>query len=152
MSSSILVTILFIPSSRPELDSRPRLIEQLNRGLHRKLTLIFAPAGYGKTTLVTERLQSKGDDASSPSCLGWLSLDEGDNDPVQFLARFTAALNRLQGMDVQLGEGVLPMLQPPQPPPAPVAITTLINEITSASEKRAFVESRRGSNNNSVSL
>ena len=58
MTTSILVTKLFIPPTRPELVPRPRLIERLDAGLHRKLTLISAPAGFGKTTLVTEWLDS----------------------------------------------------------------------------------------------
>jgi len=78
MSSPVLVTKLFIPAARLELVSRPHLIKQLNRGLHRKLTLISAPAGFGKTTLVTDWLQShwlqsQGDDSSSPF-LGSLAI------------------------------------------------------------------------------
>lgn len=53
-SQGILKTKLYIPPTRPELVPRPRLIERLDEGLHRKLTLISAPAGFGKTTLVTE--------------------------------------------------------------------------------------------------
>jgi LuxR family maltose regulon positive regulatory protein len=56
MDTPLLQTKLHIPPSRPELVSRPRLIEQLNAGLHRKLTLISAPAGFGKTTLVSGSL------------------------------------------------------------------------------------------------
>ena len=55
MTTSILATKLYIPPTRPELVPRPRLIERLNAGLHRKLTLISAPAGFGKTTLLSER-------------------------------------------------------------------------------------------------
>jgi ATP/maltotriose-dependent transcriptional regulator MalT len=51
---SLLATKLYIPPIRPELVSRPRLIERLNEGLYRKLTLVSAPAGFGKTTLVSE--------------------------------------------------------------------------------------------------
>lgn len=69
----LLLTKLFIPTIRPELVSRPHLIEQLNRGLHCKLTLISAPAGFGKTTLVTDWLQYQGDDSSSPF-LGSLAI------------------------------------------------------------------------------
>ena len=66
MPVPIMLTKLFIPATRPELVSRSRLIEQLDHGIHNKLTLISAPAGFGKTTLVTDWLQSQGDDASSP--------------------------------------------------------------------------------------
>ena len=54
MTTSLLTTKLYIPPARPELVPRPRLIERLNAGLHRKLTLISAPAGFGKTTLLSE--------------------------------------------------------------------------------------------------
>jgi len=55
MATPLLTTKLYIPPGRPELAPRPRLIERLNAGLHRKLTLISAPAGFGKTTLLSER-------------------------------------------------------------------------------------------------
>jgi LuxR family maltose regulon positive regulatory protein len=56
MSTPILTTKLYIPPTRPELVSRPRLIERLNEGLHRKLTLVSAPAGFGKTTLIANQI------------------------------------------------------------------------------------------------
>ena len=71
MSVPILLAKLFIPPARPELVTRSRLIEQLNRNLHRKLTLISAPDGFGKTILVTDWLQSQGDDVSSPCSLAF---------------------------------------------------------------------------------
>jgi LuxR family maltose regulon positive regulatory protein len=64
---------------------RPRLIDLLNAGLHGKLTLVCAPAGFGKTTLVTEWI------ATGERRVAWLSLDEGDSDPVRFLAYIVAA-------------------------------------------------------------
>ncbi len=70
---------------------RPRLIERLNVGLHGKLTLISAPAGFGKTTLLSEWLAGGGQ--SEPGArVAWLSLDEGDNDVARFLAYLVAAL------------------------------------------------------------
>ena len=54
MTSSILTTKLYIPPPRPELVSRPRLTKKLNEGLHHKLTLVSAPAGFGKTTLLSD--------------------------------------------------------------------------------------------------
>jgi len=97
MSSPILVTKLFIPAARPELVPRLRLIERLCAGLHRKLTLISAPAGFGKTTVVTEWLNHlRGDtqqEEVTKNRIAWLSLDDADNDPVRFLTYFIAALN-----------------------------------------------------------
>ena len=91
MSSPILATKLYIPPPRSKIVLRPRLIERLNEGLSSgcKLTLISAPAGFGKTTLVSEWIASCG------RPVAWLSLDEGDNDPTQFLTYLVAALQTL---------------------------------------------------------
>jgi LuxR family maltose regulon positive regulatory protein len=139
MSAPILLTKLFVPAVRPELVSRPHLIEQLNHGLDRKLTLISAPAGFGKTTLATEWLLSQGDDASSPFFVGWISLDDGDNDGVRFLTYLITALNRIPGLESEIGSGALAMLQAPQPPPPETILIALINEITLLSEKIVLV-------------
>ena len=78
MEIPVLSTKLYVPPPRPELVSRPRLLERLKTGLQSKLTLVSAPAGYGKTTLVSEGVRS------SQMPVGWLTLDEGDNDPTRF--------------------------------------------------------------------
>ena len=75
MPTPLLTTKLYIPPPRPNLVPRPRLIERLNEGLRRKLTLISAPAGFGKTTLLNEWV------AGYRGPVAWVSLDEGDNDP-----------------------------------------------------------------------
>ena len=129
MSFPILVTKLFIPATRPELVTRPRLIKRLDDGINRKLTLISAPAGFGKSTLVTEWLTTKGDNALSPFCVAWVSLDENDNDPVRFLTYLVESLHRLKGTDNAIGTGALVMLRSPQPPPSETVLTSLINEI-----------------------
>src|SRR5436190_14346008 len=98
MSTPILATKLYIPRPRPNMVSRPRLIGRLTEGLYRKLTLISAPAGFGKTTLVSEWL------AGGPRPAAWLSLDEGDNDPTRFLTYLVAAL---QTIAPTLGKEVL---------------------------------------------
>ncbi|MDQ3458331.1 MAG: LuxR C-terminal-related transcriptional regulator [Deinococcota bacterium] len=121
MPSPILGTKLYIPPSRAKIVLRPHLIEQLNVGLHRKLTLVSAPAGFGKTTLVSEWL------AGCERPAAWLSLDEGDNDPTRFLAYLIAAL---QTVVPTIGEGVLGVLQSPQPSPIETILTVLLNEVT----------------------
>ena len=122
---SLLQTKLYIPPIRPELVSRPRLIERLNAGLDRKLTLVSAPAGFGKTTLVSEWLA--GCERLEPKVrAAWLSLDEGDNDPARFLAYMIAALRTIEA---NIGKGALSALQSPQPPPAEAVLISLINEI-----------------------
>ena len=132
MTTPILATKLYIPPPRPELVPRPQLIERLNKGLVRgcKLMLISAPAGFGKTTLVSEWL------ASHDQKVAWLSLDEGDNDPTRFLTCFIAAL---QTINEKVGERVLLVLQSPQPPSLESILTALVNEITTLQEKFILV-------------
>jgi LuxR family maltose regulon positive regulatory protein len=125
VSPSILATKLFIPPPRPKVVLRPRLIEQLNEGMHCKLTLISAPAGFGKTTLVSEWL------AGCQRPVAWLSLDEGDNDPSRFLSYIVAAL---QTIKAEIGSGLLGALQSPQPPSTESILTALLNEITTVQD------------------
>jgi LuxR family maltose regulon positive regulatory protein len=98
--------------------------------LQRKLTLLSAPAGFGKTTLVSEWVAGCGRPAA------WLSLDEGDNDPTRFLTYLVAALQTVAAI---IGKGVLGVLQSPQPPPIESILTTLLNEITTIPEDFIFV-------------
>ena len=122
MSDALLLTKLFIPPPRLNLVLRPRLLERLNECLSSgcKLTLISAPAGFGKTTLVSEWVASCGQPVA------WLSLDEGDNNPTSFLTYLVAAL---QTIAVNIGAGLLGALQSSQPPPIESILTALINEI-----------------------
>ncbi len=121
MPTPILATKLYIPPLRPHVVIRSRLLERLNEGLHRKLTLIAAPAGFGKTTLVSAWV------AGCDRQVAWLSLEEGENDPTLFLTYLVAAL---QTIAPTIGEGVLGVLQSPQPPPTEAILTALLNEIT----------------------
>ena len=136
MSMSLLATKLCIPPPRAELVLRPRLAERLNAGLEqdivhrgsspiplgfaRRLTLVSAPAGFGKTTLITGWLS----DSKHPSA--WLSLDESDNDPARF---FTYLLAALQQLDPNIGQAAKVMLQSPQPPPPEALLASLINDV-----------------------
>ena len=72
--------------------TRDRLSERLSEGMERRLTLISAPAGFGKTTLLSQWLITRSDE---PWPIGWLSLDENDNDPSRFWTYFVAALRKL---------------------------------------------------------
>src|SRR5438034_7384299 len=130
MSTPILATKLYIPPPPPRVVLRPRLIERLNEGLHRKLTLISAPVGFGKTTLVSEWV------AGCQRPVAWLSLDEGDNDPTRFLVYLVAAL---QTVAANIGRGVLGVLQSPQPPPTESILTALLNEITTIPDNFVLV-------------
>ena len=137
MSSSLLQTKLYIPSTRSELVLRPRLIERMNEGLYQsfgleqnpfvcKLTLIAAPAGFGKTTLVSDWLRQL--DLS----IAWLSLDEGDSELSRFLNYTIAALQKI---DAGLGQTILPLLQLSEIPAPETLITLLINDIAAKTDK-----------------
>jgi len=142
MAASILVTKLFVPHSRAEFVHRLGLIERLNDGLDRKLTLLSAPAGFGKTTLVShwlEHLQGNNEIAGQPIKVAWLSLDQDDNDPVRFLTYFIAALNQSKDIETDIGQGALNLLQSPQPPPPNTVLISLINELAAIPEKIVFV-------------
>src|SRR5512139_1694673 len=121
-SSPLLATKFFIPPVRTTLISRPRLLERLARGLERPLTLISAPAGYGKTTLFSEWRAGLG--ASIP--LAWLSLDGQDNDPSRFYQYLLSCLGAIQPDVVQ---ELFPLLQSPEPPDHEAILTPLANAL-----------------------
>ena len=123
MAVSILATKLYIPSARSKLVARPHLIARLNKGLDRpsSVSLISAPAGFGKTTLVGEWA------AGCNQPVAWLSLDEGDRDPARFLMYLVAALQTIRA---DLGDGIRELLQSPQPPPIESILTDLLNQIS----------------------
>jgi LuxR family maltose regulon positive regulatory protein len=122
MAAPILATKLYIPPARPKIVGRASLIVRLKEGLQSPsgVTLISAPAGFGKTTLVSEWVMS----CKRPAA--WLSLDEGDNDPARFL---TYLISAVQIISPNLGAQLLEVLQSPQPPPPEFILTTLLNEI-----------------------
>ncbi len=111
---------------------RPRLMERLQAILTCRLTLVSAPAGFGKTTLVSEWV------AGCERPVAWLSLDEGDNDPARFLTYLVAAL---QTVAPKIGEGVLAILQATQSqaPPIELLLTTLLNEISTIPDNFVLV-------------
>ncbi len=137
MTERLLKTKLYIP--RPNRVPRPRLVERLNAGLRQngafahKLSLISAPAGFGKTTLASEwiaacrRLEPDVD-------VAWLLLDAGDNDPSRFWTYVVAAL---QTVDADVGAAALGLLQEPQPRPVELFLTALINEVVESAQ--AFI-------------
>jgi LuxR family maltose regulon positive regulatory protein len=119
---------------------RPRLIEQLGKGFHSGrpagVTLISAPAGFGKTTLVSAWLDGLRLTESQHQA-AWLSLDEGDSDLTRFLTYLAAAL---QTISPDIGGEMLAMVQSPQPPPVESVLTTLVNDLmTSPATGQNFV-------------
>jgi LuxR family maltose regulon positive regulatory protein len=107
------------------------------------LTLISAPAGFGKTTLVSEwvgqLLEDVSVDPGNNYRVAWLSLDEGDNEPARFLSYLIASINQIEGLGFTFGEAIQNMIQSPQPPPIDILITTLINEIIETPIKLLFI-------------
>ncbi len=130
VSTPILATKLFVPPPQSKVVHRPRLVERLNEGMCHKLILISAPAGFGKTTLVSEWIAGCG------KPVAWLSLDGGDNDPARFISYLVAALQTIQA---GMGEGLLAALQSPQPLQIETILTTLINEISAIPENFLLV-------------
>lgn len=130
MPASILTTRLYVPPPPPRGVSRPALIDRLNKGLHRKLTLISAPAGFGKTTLVSAWI------AEGQLPVAWVSLDADDSDPARFLSYVISAL---QTCVPDLGAGLLRMLQAPQLPPLETLLTALVNEMATLPERIMLV-------------
>jgi LuxR family maltose regulon positive regulatory protein len=126
----LLRTKLFIPRPRENLVPRPRLVERLNAGLDKKLALIAAPAGFGKTTLLSEWIPQ------SPRYVAWLSLDDGDNDSTRFWTYFITSIQQLKS---DLGEGALALLQSLQAPSITSLLTTLINDIAALPDAFAVV-------------
>ncbi len=130
----VLATKLYIPSPRSNIVLRPRLVERLNEGLSlgRKLTLISASAGFGKTTLVSEWV------AACERSVAWLSLDEGDNDPARFLVYLVAALQKISN---DVGIGVLGAIQSSQPLTTinEFLLATLLNEIAAIPDQFILV-------------
>ncbi|MFL5807008.1 MAG: LuxR C-terminal-related transcriptional regulator [Roseiflexaceae bacterium] len=144
-AAPLLATKLYAPAIRPGLVHRPRLTKRLNECLRSKLTLIAAPAGFGKTTLVSEWLASPSSEfsvlsselAQSPqlktqnsklkTSAAWVSLDAGDNDPPRFWTYVIAALD---GLRTGIGASALALLQALQPPPIEAVLTPLLNALS----------------------
>ncbi len=120
MSGPLLATKLHIPQARTASVPRPRLVNRLQQGLTQKLILISAPAGYGKTTLLSEWLTASGQAAA------WVSIDKGDNDPIRFWSYVIAALQDAFFSD----SNSLSVIQAsPALTPNETFITELINEL-----------------------
>ncbi len=125
-TTSLLATKLFVPQPRPGLVARPRLVKQLEPAFSTPLTLVSAPAGFGKTTVLAQWIASY----QPPRPVAWVSLDEGDNDPVRFWSYFIAAVRTVRP---DAGESASGMLRSPQPYPIEAVLTALINDVSSVS-------------------
>ncbi len=131
MHIAVVTTKLTPPPSRgATFVARPRLLELLTQGSHAGTTLVSAPAGFGKTTLVADYVRSV--DAAS----AWLSLDESDNDPARFLA---SLLSALRNVDPGIGATAQAMLDSIPPPPAEALLTSLLNDLAARARPSTLV-------------
>jgi LuxR family transcriptional regulator, maltose regulon positive regulatory protein len=130
VSTSVLATKLFAPARRPQLVARPRITERLDTTLDagHRLTLVSAPAGFGKTTLLSDWLADL-DQRQGHTRVGWLSLDDGDNDLTRFVAHLVAAL---QSAELDVDAAVLESLSTP---PSPDTLTRILNDVARAGER-----------------
>jgi ATP/maltotriose-dependent transcriptional regulator MalT/DNA-binding SARP family transcriptional activator len=124
--AALLETKLYVPRSGRGLVPRPRLSERLDHGTALKLTLVSAPAGFGKTTLLTEWLGERAAEAAGGRLVAWLSLDRADNDPASFWTYVIAALRTVAP---GVGESALSLLQASQPTPVETVLTVLLNDL-----------------------
>ncbi len=122
----LLATKLFTPRPRPDLAPRPRLLARLDAGRRGPLTMLSAPAGWGKTSLLSAWRAGVHDASDSAWPVAWVSLDNGDNDPVRF---WTYVLTALDMAHPGIGHDALALLRAPQPPPIETVLTVLLNTL-----------------------
>ena len=127
MARPMIATKLYVPQLRRPLVARPRLSERLRHGAQSRLTLLSAPAGFGKTTLLAEWL---GATPGEDRFVAWLSLDPADNDPASF---WTGVVTALQTAVPGVGTAALELLaSSPTPFPTDLVLTTVLNELAAA--------------------
>jgi LuxR family transcriptional regulator, maltose regulon positive regulatory protein len=131
----LLSTKLAPPRSHPSLVSRGPLLARLDEGLEHKLTLLSAPAGFGKTTLVSEWIAARSERKDQPP-VAWVSLDAGDNDPVRF---WRYVITACQVLDTAAGESALALLRTARRLPFETVLTTLINDLAQLGHKGVLV-------------
>jgi LuxR family transcriptional regulator, maltose regulon positive regulatory protein len=139
MSGPLLATKLFIPPGGKNLVERPRLFEKLNQSLlpGNRLTIISAPAGFGKTTLISTWVAYlKSLEQQHPPLISWLSLDEEDNNPYNFWFYVIASL---QSQQEGIGQQALNSLQISRPPDLKAALVSLVNDLTQIDIPLIFV-------------
>jgi len=123
LTSAIIQTRLHIPPLRAKLVQRTRLTAYIEQAIESKLLLLSAPAGYGKTTLLSAWANG------SSRSVAWFSLDTADNDRTRFL---TYLINALQGIQGWIGKSTLDLLTSPQTQSTETLLTPLVNELLSA--------------------
>ncbi|MCW2539604.1 MAG: ATP-dependent transcriptional regulator, MalT-like, LuxR family [Frankiales bacterium] len=136
MRTLLLETKLYLPRAPRGLVPRLRLAERLDRGTASKLTLVSAPAGFGKTTVLAEWLTARPLAGQNEGAVAWLSLDRDDNHPQKFWTYVIAALRTVAP---EVGASALVLLDAQQPPPIQTVLTTLVNDIDAAANEIVLV-------------
>ena len=126
----LLATKLHVPRPRPGFVPRPRLLEQLSRAMASAMTLVCAPAGFGKTSVLAEWARRR------PQPVAWLSLDQGDSDPARFWRYVAAALDQLRP---GIAQQVAVLLRGPQQPPLEAVLTVVVNELADVAEEVVLI-------------
>jgi LuxR family transcriptional regulator, maltose regulon positive regulatory protein len=121
----LMATKLYVPKLRRGLVARPRLLERMGNGAEARLTLVSAPAGFGKTTVLAAWLYEA---SAEGRCVAWLSLDAADNEPASF---WTYVVTAVQGAVPGVGASALELLAS-SPVPTELVLTTLLNELAAA--------------------
>jgi LuxR family maltose regulon positive regulatory protein len=133
MPAPLLATKFFIPRPRRGVVPRARLSQRLDSTREAKLTLVAAPAGFGKTTLLADWLAAVPPDGAA---VAWLSLDQSDDDPAAF---WTYLITALQAVVPEIGSDALALLQSPRPPPIETVLAMLLNELGAISSDVVLV-------------
>ena len=131
----LLTTKLHIPQARRDLVPRPHLFARLQQGLSSKLTLVSAPAGFGKTSLVSAWLATRHAHQALPP-VAWVALDAGDNDPVRF---WRYVITACQTCNAAIGDSALALLHTAQQPSWELVLTMFINDLAQLTAKGVLV-------------
>ncbi len=138
MVSPLLMTKLSLPQARHNLVLRPRLMERLNASLEHPLSLVSAPAGFGKSTLLSQWIHLHFETAQLATHTAWISLDTDDDDPARFLEYILAAFELLLHEAIHLGTARV-LLQGQQNPPVKLIFTDLLNQLADLSEDTLLI-------------
>ena len=128
MAGPLIATKLYLPKPRRGLVTRPRLLERLRHGSDSRLTLVSAPAGFGKTTLLADWLHKVPD---ADRCVAWLSLDSADNEPSAF---WTYVVTALQRVEPSVDLGALELIRS-SPRSTDLMLTRVLNDVAAAARE-----------------
>lgn len=135
-SPPLLETKLYRPGPRRNAVPRPRLLKQLERAIQSSLTIVSAPAGFGKSTLLAAWLAEEFPSEIGDRAAAWLSIDDADNDPARF---WTYAIAALRTVEPDVGTEALVLLEAPGPPAPATLLTGLLNDLAGVGRELVLV-------------